>query len=279
MRALLFLAAVLTSSAASAQFYYKDIIGTAETAEMIRNYRKANVSRVILTSYDGNNTRTDAFYAEHQFSTADQTLKTISRSDFTAPSVLISYVDGSGRVTKTVDSSDAVVSVTSYTYNSAGQLVSAGSSSADSMNTANESEEHVWQYAGTRPVRMLRIKNKVDTTYVELKHDEKGNVIEEQATRKGVRSEPIYYYYDDNNRLTDIVRYNARANRLLPEYMFEYSNTNQVIQKITVPANSDQYLIWRYKYDDNGLKVKEAIYNKQKQLTGTIEYRYSFASN
>jgi hypothetical protein len=68
------------------------------------------------------------------------------------------------------------------------------------------------------------------------------------------------------------------VNKLLPEYMFEYSPANQVIQKITVPANSNNYLIWRFQYNNQGLKTKEAIYNKQKQLTGKIEYQYSFSS-
>ena len=58
--------------------------------------------------------------------------------------------------------------------------------------------------------------------------------------------------------------------------MFEYSPANQVIQRITVPANSSEYTIWRYQYDSKGLKTKEAIYNKQKQLTGKVEYQYSF---
>ena len=125
---------------------------------------------------------------------------------------------------------------------------------------------------------MLRIKNRIDTTYVDFRLDEKGNVAEETEIHKGVRTEPVYYYYDTGNRLTDIVRYNRKAKRLLPEYMFEYSPSNQVIQKITVPSNSDNYLIWRYQYNPQGLKTKEVIYNKQKQLTGKVEYQYSFRS-
>ena len=45
--------------------------------------------------------------------------------------------------------------------------------------------------------------------------------------------------------------------------MFEYSEANQVIQKITVPANSFNYLIWRYQYNAQGLKTREAIYSKE----------------
>ena len=69
-----------------------------------------------------------------------------------------------------------------------------------------------------------------------------------------------------------------KAKRLLPEYMFEYSPANQIIQKITVPSNGSNYLIWRYQYDDRGLKVREAVFDKYKQLTGKIEYQYQFGS-
>jgi hypothetical protein len=275
-----FLAAVvlLISFTASAQYYYKDIIGTKETSEMMRTYRSNKVSRVLLISYDENNTRSNDFYVEQQFDAAAQTLKTISRSDMDHQSVLTSFLDANGNVVKTIDSSDIVVSLTSYTYNPAGQLVSVISSSIDSSKKTNESEQHLWQYNNNRIASMLRIKNKIDTTYVSFKLDDAGNVIEEQESRKGVKSESVYYYYDANNRLTDIVRYNKKAKRLLPEYMFEYSPSNQVIQRITVPSNSDDYLIWRFQYNTQGLKTKEVIYNKQKQLTGKVEYQYSFSS-
>ena len=76
--------------------------------------------------------------------------------------------------------------------------------------------------------------------------------------------------------MTDVVRYNKKAKRLLPDYMFEYSDANQVIQKITVPASGSDYLIWRYQYDAKGLKIREACFDRQKQLTGKIEYNYRF---
>jgi hypothetical protein len=79
--------------------------------------------------------------------------------------------------------------------------------------------------------------------------------------------------------LTDVVRYNDRAKQLLPEYMFEYSASDQVIQKITVPSNNSDYLIWRYQYNPQGLKIKEVVYSKhdKRNPLGKIEYQYSFA--
>ena len=274
MKLLTLITLLLIATTSNCQYYYKDIIGSEQTTNLLKAYKTNKVSRVVVTSYDGENTKMDEFYVEQQYS--PEALKTITRSNVSNESILISYIDANNRVTKTIDSSDVVTSYTNYTYNSDGLLLSTISSSTDTGKTSTQTEQHIWQYQNRKPVSMLRIKNNNDTTYIHFRLDDKGNVSEEQETHKGITAEPIYYYYDDNGRLTDIVAFSKRAKRLLPEYMFEYSPTNQVIQQITVPDNSSQYTIWRYQYDDKGLKIKEAIYNKQKQLTGKLEYQYSF---
>jgi len=274
MKLLTLITLLLIASTSNCQYYYKDIIGSEQTTNLLKAYKTNKVSRVVVTSYDGENTKMDEFYVEQQFT--PEALKTITRSNVSNESILISYIDANNRVTKTIDSSDVVTSYTNYTYNSDGLLLSTISSSIDTGKTSTQTEQHIWQYQNRKPVSMLRIKNNNDTTYIHFRLDDKGNVSEEQETHKGITAEPIYYYYDDNGRLTDIVAFSKRAKRLLPEYMFEYSPANQVIQQITVPDNSSQYTIWRYQYDDKGLKIKEAIYNKQKQLTGKLEYQYSF---
>ena len=125
---------------------------------------------------------------------------------------------------------------------------------------------------------MLRIKNKKDTSIVSFKLDEAGNVIEEQETRRFIKEEPVYYYYDAKNRLTDIVRYNKKAARLLPEQMFDYSVSNNLIQRTTIAPNSSDYLVWRYRFNEKGLKTREDIFNKEKELTGKVEYNYTFGN-
>ncbi len=278
MKSLLFLPVLFLALTSQAQYYYKDIIGTRESAELIKAYRNNKVSRVVLNSYDADNTKSDDFFVEQSFSSANQTLTTTTRSGVTSASVLVSFADANGNIVKTIDSSETSNSTTTYNYDPQGLLLSVISKSSDTSGFVAETEEHFWEYNNGKVTRMLRVKDKRDTTYVSFKQDEKGNITEEQSTRKGISSEPVYYYYDANNRLTDIVRFNNKSKRLLPEYMFEYSPANQVIQKITVPANSSNYLIWRYQYDDRGLKIREAIFDKYKQLTGKIEYQYQFGS-
>jgi YD repeat-containing protein len=266
--------ALLLSLFVQAQYYYKDIIGTKETTGIIKVYKNNKVTRVVVNTFDGEGVKSDDFFVEQQFSLLDSRLKTITRSGEDNASVLTAYADGEGRVIKTVDSTQNLISTTTYQYDGDGRLRNILSNTIDSSKRINETEEHQWMYENNAVSRMLRIKNKLDTAIVTFKLDNSGNVSEEQSVRKGVKSDPVYYYYDAQNRLTDIVRFNNRSRRLLPEYMFEYSPANQVIQRITVPANSSDYTIWRYQYDGTGLKIREAVYDKYKQLTGKIEYVY-----
>ena len=240
---------------------------------------KNKVSRVVLTSYDEDNTKSDNLFVQQEFSPDNRQLKTITGTgaDNANTSIVFTYADENGNIIRTVDSSGVVINTTSYSYDASGNLSLVTISSSDT--TSSESEQHIWQWENGKPAKMLRIKNKKDTAYIDFKIDENGNVSEETETHKKISSKPYYYYYNENNQLTDVVRFNERAKQLLPEYMFEYSSSNQIIQKITVPTNNSDYLIWRYQYNPQGLKVKEVIYSKhdKKNPMGKIEYQYSFA--
>jgi hypothetical protein len=51
----------------------------------------------------------------------------------------------------------------------------------------------------------------MDTLSVEMVIDEKGLVTEEKTFKKKQPQGTVYYYYDTQNRLTDIVRYNPES--------------------------------------------------------------------
>jgi hypothetical protein len=104
--------------------------------------------------------------------------------------------------------------------------------------------------------------------------DEHGNIIEEHWKRKNITFETYYYYYNDKNQLTDIVRFNKRVQKLLPDFLFEYDAAGRISQMIQVPPGSSNYSIWEYHYNDKGLKLEEICSNRQKQLLGKIVYSY-----
>lgn len=268
---------LLLSTSLPAQYYYKDVIGTRESAELIAAYRNHKVRSVRLNSYTVNNQPLTGFQVQQEYLPAQNALRTVTKTEYTAPSYLTTYADASGRIVRTTDSTDGIVNTSVYTYNPNGNLRSILFTVGDTLSTT-QSDLRTWEYDnGGRITRMVRIKNGRDTSYVALKY-ENGAVAEEQERRRVVSEEPFYYYYDDRNRLTDVVRFNKKSGRLLPEFMFEYADNNQVIQRITVPQNSTEYLIWRYAYNDKGLKTKEVIFNKDKEQTGKVEYEYTFGN-
>jgi len=123
---------------------------------------------------------------------------------------------------------------------------------------------------------MLKIRNGNDTTVVSFTADEQGNPAEEKAERRKGNLGTTFYYYDAQHRLTDVARYNKRADRILPDYMFEYGEGSQLSQMIVVPEGSADYQTWKYVYKANGLKEKDLCYNKQKQMVASIDYVYAF---
>ena len=78
MKTILLSLLLLSLSQAQSQHYYKDIIVTKESTELIRLYKKNNVKRVQLASYDADNTKNEGFLVEQVFTPASFT--TITRS-------------------------------------------------------------------------------------------------------------------------------------------------------------------------------------------------------
>jgi len=286
MKNIFFAAFILaTSLSLQAQYYYKDIVGTRQFNQTIKLYLDNKVSSVEATGYDGEG-RKNSDFSENQYFFGDRNLLKISTRDKTTITSQYYRFDAKGLLTTISDTSTSLASTSTYSYDEKNNPVLIKNIITDSDDSINQTEIHQWFYnAEGKPIRMLRILNSRDTTDVRFTIDEKGNVVEELPFIKKISREKTYYYYDTKNRLTDIVRYNIKAKRLLPDYMFEYSSENMVIQKITtLSTNGLPYLTWRYVYDNKGLKTKEATFikpreatsNQDQVMTGKIEYSYRF---
>jgi hypothetical protein len=245
-------------------------------------YLSNKVKSVTATGYDQRGAKATDF-SEYQEVKENGTSLKVATIDKLTKTVTYSRFDKQGRVISISDSSTSVDNATIYEYDKKGNISSIQNTVTDASSQFNHTEIHHWIYdeEGT-PVRMWRIINSAtnkdhDTLEIRFIKDEDGNVGEERTYRKGIESGYLYYYYDDKNRLTDIVRYNTRLKKLMPDIMFEYDEKDRIIQKITTTSSQNLgYLIWRYIYDSKGLKTKEALFNGNKELTGKIEYNYSF---
>ena len=277
MKNTLLVITLLVSVSLRAQYYYNDIIGTQEINKRMKTYIVAKVQSVIATGYDAQGIKTTDFNEWQEVQANGATLKITNRNGQIVTRQYYQF-DNNTRLMNTRDSSTDIQSITEYTYDNNGTLATIKTTTKDSLQDFNETEERQWQYnTAGKPEKMWRILNGKDSTEYRFTLDENGNVADEQLYRRSIGIDPVYYYYDDKNRLSDIVRYNKKANQLLPDVMFEYDESDRVIQRITtLSTNNPDYLIWRYLFNDKGLKTKEALFNKFKELRGRIEYTYTF---
>ncbi len=273
----------ISSLSLHAQYYYDDIAGTRETNRLMQTYLGQKVRMVTATGYDNKGVKATDFTEIQEIKENGRLLRLSAIRNF-KKAVTLSRFDDQGRVISITDSAADLQSVTFYSYDAAGRISKVENKLLDSANAFNHTETHWWYYNEKGlPVTMWRVisntgaENSTDSLEIRFTTDEEGNTGEERTFRKGIETGYLYYYYDDQHRLLDIVRFNTRLKKLLPDVMFEYDESGRVVQKTTTTSSLHLgYLIWRYIYNDKGLKTKEVLFNSDKQITGRIEFSYNF---
>lgn len=274
IKTLIFIVLVLSYSATNAQYYYSDIIGNKQTNQQLSLLKKQKIKEVSAVSFESNNQPSPDFSLT-QYINADYTTVFTRTLSATLQSALIATY-ANDKLIKSADSSSGAINITEYSYDSVGNLILVASTSNDEDGSFSVAEKHVWQYnAKGQPLQMLKIKNGTDTTVIEIILDSTGKVIEEKWKKNNRINETYFYYYDGLNRLTDIVRYNRKAKALLPDFLFEYDEKGLLRQMVQVQNGTTGHLTWKYQYAANGLKQREYCYNKNKQLLGKFEYKYT----
>jgi hypothetical protein len=279
------------------QHYYNDLVVTGDIIRKQALYRSNQVKAVRFNSLDNNNQPIEGFSCNQVISNNFTELVTTTTTPLTGKDLNTAWFNARARLIKTVDTAEGKKTTITYAYDANDritQIVSISSSPGLFFNK----EEHRWFYTTAgKPEKMLKIKNNTDTTYFSFILDEKGNVGEERSTWRGSAQPAVYYYYDDHNRLTDIVRYNDRSKRLMPDYIFEYDEQGRMSSMMVIqltPENTGirqpgerrrqwfntnytyDYQKWYYTYDEKGLKEKDECYSKTKALIGKVEYKYQY---
>ncbi len=260
-----------------AQYYYKDILAAQQAADKEKIYRTNGVKSVELSSKDGNDQAEDGFVCEQHVVNNFMTIITYSKSKFTPESFQTTLYNERGLLKRTIDTSKSYSTSTDYQFDDDGRLINLINTSIQTDNQLKDVEEHRWQYdKNGKPFEMMKIKNGNDTTFFHFVIDEKGNVAEERSVHNKIDMPTVFYYYNTNSQLTDIVRYNAAAKRLLPDFIFTYDDKGVLTSMIVVPEGSSDYQKWVYKYNDKGLKLEEMCFNKRTEMLGKIIYHYNF---
>lgn len=278
MKPLTALIIILTiSKSAIAQYYYQDIISTQQVREKWKIFKDTKVKSVTIFSFENDTKPTEGFSCNQNVNSDYSEISTHTKSELARESSFTTYYNANGQPKKNFDTSKAYQSITEYEFDASWNISSITNSSVETINNIKNTEQHFWKYSTDgKPVSMIKIKNSNDTTLVRFLNDEKGNIGEEHAVHNKIELPVVYYYYDGNKLLTDIVRYSSKAKRLLPDYIFTYGSDRQLSSMLFVPEGGTDYNKWIYEYNEKGLRIKESCFSKQKELLGKIEYEYHF---
>lgn len=273
---LVFIFCFLAFKKIAAQYYYNDIVAIDYSNQQHKLLQQNKIRTIKAISKEKDETIIEDFILEQRINEDASEIITYSKTSAGNQSTLKSnYLNN--KITKTESEGDGVSTITNYVYNNDGKLLSIESSTIDTFITTVSKEIHLWFYNNKGfPEKMYKIKNSTDTIFLNFILDEHNLVAEEHWYRKGKNIESYYYYYNDKNLLTDIVRYNNRAKKMLPDFMYEYDSLGKIKKMIQVLAGGSNYNSWIYYYNTTSqLKEKEVCYDKQKQLLGSIEYLYN----
>ena len=258
---------------AEAQYYYKDLVSNKQLLAEMAQLKEQKIRTISVKSFEDDGSPSDGFFCEKRISRNYGTVEMLTRSNVTGASDFTSSFNNKGYLTQTYDSSDISSNTTFYEYDENNRIKSISSTvrSNDDDFTNEITEVHLYYYNDKGlPLKMVRVKNNSDSTTILFSLDEKNNVSIEKNTRSG---DTYYYYYDARNRLTDVVRLNPYNQKMLPDYIFEYNNAGLIAQMTTTEEGGSYYFIWKYTYD-NGLRIREKCFSKERRLMGTIEYEY-----
>jgi hypothetical protein len=263
----------------SAQYYYSDILSTKELEIKQALHKKLRVRQIQANGMypDGNEKTgyTEISYLSRQYDTL-----ILSKNQDQQAQTTTTIYDKEGRILKQHEKQEDFENQLIYWRKPDGKIYKIENQIRDSSDEWKLKEIHLWAYDKNEiPNRMYRILNPSeaipDTTILELKKDSSGNITEERMFRKEKETNFFYYYYDEAKQLSDIVRYNSRWKRLLPDLIFEYHKNGTIAKRMQLAGSVEStYLIWTYSYTDNGLLQEEALLDNRKQLKGTIRYQY-----
>ncbi|HLA54344.1 MAG TPA: hypothetical protein VK618_13605 [Flavitalea sp.] len=158
------------------QYYYKDIIATREAESRAGLLKKNRIRNVQLNSFEGDGTATEGFTGTQTVSPDFLQITTRLSSQHAAESQLVSQFNASGKLIKTMDTTEGASSHSDYIYNAAGALTRLNNLSI-SGGPHLEIEAHLWIYNDSgKPTKLFRIKNASDTIVVDFLLDEQGRI-------------------------------------------------------------------------------------------------------
>ncbi len=266
---------LLTPLMSGAQYYYKDIWNLGQLKADFKIIKEEKIKIVSIKSFENTGEASDGFRCEKKIKGDYSQSQMMSKSNITGESVLVTNYNSTGQIISTTDNTPTTTSSTEYKYDDSGRLSTVKITATADGDTSSIIETRDYQYDdASLPAQMVRKKNGTVVSNISFLKDEQGNIIAENVRDTRTTDRKYYYYYDKENRLTDVVHFNDLAGKLLPDYIYEYTDTAFPSQMISASESGNNYFIWRYNYNEKNLRESEICYSKDKRMLGRIVYEY-----
>lgn len=275
MRRWLFFLILFGSNQLQAQYYYNDLLANIQTHKQYKLLRALKVKKITATAQESANSTPETLLTEEISTDGKRIIIYTYQQNGKTSRTTTQYE--LGKLKKSESNNKGVESSTLYSYNETGLPTLIQSTTKDTFLSSITGEAHQYFYKQDgSPDYAYIIRNQSDTILVNFTTDNQKLVLEETWTRRKKEIEKYYYYYNEKQQLTDIVRFNTKLNKLLPDFVYTYNESGYIIQMIQVPRTSNNYITWKYIYNEKGLKTTETCSNKEKQLLGTVGYSYEY---
>lgn len=272
MRGLLLFLFITQYSLATGQYYYTDLIGLEQTQKNYDIIRKNRIKEIAGTGTSAEG-EVNILSKTEIPTDGKKITRTLSENNNTRE--LVNQFYDLGRLKKTAIKKPGTETIIEYQYNWNGLLTTLVSTTKDSASGSSIAELHQWEYSASGfPKKMIKKTSGMDTVTVEFQTDSSGLVLEETWIKKGKKIETYYFYYNPDNRITDIVRFNTTAQKLLPDYVFEYNEKGQLVKMIQIGLNGRYITHWDYSYFPNGLREMEIAKDRNKNLIIRTQYQF-----
>lgn len=259
---------------ASAQYYFNDIVSIHQSNEQFKLLRAQKIRVIKAVSFEPDNSPTEGFGIKQEISQDGK--KVVFTSTINQQTSTTTNTYDLGKLKRTVTDNKGISSKTEYTYDSQGRIIKIQFTTADTAMNNTYQETHEWRYDEQgHPESMLKIKDGTDTTHIKLIKDENGDIGEEQWLKNGRLSDTYFYYYNNKQQITDIVKPNVRARKLLPEFLYDYDANGRLVQMTQYSLGNNNHFVWKYEYTEKGLKSSETCTDKTMALVGRIVYTYT----
>lgn len=261
----------LTASPAFAQYYYNNLVRKDLIQSQLKDYKAANIKQVNMISYDDREEKMEDFTATIQLTQQYKSWKSTTQS-WEGFSMTQHQFNDAGQLIQTIDSSLNAKQVTTYFYE--GNLLTRVQSKNFSRGQLSIESNQFYSYIGSTPSSLQIIQKGYDTLNIEFITDESGKITEEKIRKGKLLHQTYYYYYNTAGQLTDVVRYHAKSQQLLPDFSFEYNAEGKIASMLSTTDDKRDYQIWKYTYNEKGLKTLDVCTGKNKRIIGKVVYQY-----